>query len=107
MSFTDEFADFGLVTVLVQPRTGSGAKGNTYGPEVEDTVFVTDDRKLVRDTSGKEVVSETTLVADPASAAKYPTGSLVKVGGRTATVIKSGLHAIGDSDVDHVSVVLT
>ncbi|MEN1976992.1 hypothetical protein [Cellulomonas olei] len=51
--------------VLVRDLVGRSGTGPIYGParDVERT-FVTDERKLVRDEQGREVVSESQVVLD-------------------------------------------
>lgn len=91
-------------TVTVRTRTGAGANGDVHAAPVPATVFVEDGRKLVRDTTGEQVVSETTLYADPAAESLFATGSLVTVRGRETTVLLVKAHLIGDPDVDHVEI---
>lgn len=71
--------------VTVHPKTGDGAYGPVYGPPVELSAFVVDKRRLVRDATGAEVVSETTFAC--ALAADVPVGSLALVSGRATTVL--------------------
>lgn len=64
--------------------------GSGYGPARTEHAAIDATTRLVRDSSGKEVVS-TTTVALPATAGYVPPGSRVTLpaghGGRTATVI--------------------
>jgi hypothetical protein len=103
----DAAADFAQTPVSVQTRTGSGSKGAIYAPAVARSCYINDGRKLVRDSAGNEVISETTLFDDPSALALYPAGSFVTVNGRTAVVITAKLQVIGQADVDHLEVVLT
>lgn len=83
-------------TAVVRALTGSGGMGKTYADEDSVPAFVVDERVLVRDASGAEVVSSTqvTLGFDVVA----PPGSLVTVwpgiaGEREATVITSSRAA--------------
>ncbi|WP_076260869.1 hypothetical protein [Intrasporangium flavum] len=99
--------DFQLTTVTVRTKTGSGANGDIFGASVDRDVFLEDSRKLVRDATGEQVVSETTLYADVADAAVFTPDSKVALPGRTARVLLAKRHVIGDPDVDHLEVTLT
>ena len=77
-------------TVSIRALTGSGGMGNTYAAAVTIPAFVLDERTLVRDASGAEVVSSTTVHCGFDVTA--PPGSLVTVwpgvaGEREAEVI--------------------
>ena len=48
-------------TVTVEPLAGEGPFGATFGPAGEVRCFRDDRRRLVRDITGSQVVSETTL----------------------------------------------
>lgn len=52
-------------TVTVEPYLGSGAFGDTYGAPVTVSCWVEASRKVVRDADGSEVVSGTTVYAQP------------------------------------------
>ncbi len=74
---------------VVGVRTCSGNSG--YGPVLETstnkTVAVDQTRKLVRDESGEEVVSELTFSVAPADEASFTPHSEVTLGTRTCLVI--------------------
>lgn len=76
-------------TVDVQPVTGSGAYGDTYGAVVPLRCFAEGTRRLVRNAQGAEVVSSLTLIAAPGQADAVPAGSLVTWRGSTTKVIGS------------------
>lgn len=83
-------------TVTIRPLTGSGGMGSSYGSATTVAAFVVDERTLVRDASGAEVVSNTTVTLGFDVVA--PPGSLVTVwpgvaGEREAEVITSGRAA--------------
>lgn len=100
-------SDFQATEVTVVPFAGTGANGDVFGPAVTRQVVVSDARKLVRDGTGQQVVSETTLFDDPDQAATYPPDSVITLPTRTARVILVKTHVIGDPDVDHVEVSCT
>lgn len=82
--------------VSVRALTGSGGMGSTYATAVIVPAFVVDERTIVRDASGAEVVSSTTVHLGFDVTA--PPGSLVTVwpgvaGEREATVITSSRAA--------------
>lgn len=86
--FVDVFEDWLTQTVQVRPLLGSTAEGVTFGALVTlDEVGVEDARRLVRDSDGREVVSETTLYVPPGKAAVKP-GDEIILASRTATVIR-------------------
>jgi hypothetical protein len=70
-----------LPEVGIEPHTGRGAYGDTWGPSVPVTAFVDQARRLVRAADGSQVVSETTLYArldveaPPRSRVTLPDGS--------------------------------
>ncbi len=82
--------------VTIRALTGSGGMGDTYAAPVTVPAFVIDERALVRDASGAEVVSSTQVHLGFDVVA--PLGSLVTVwpgitGEREATVITSSRAA--------------
>lgn len=72
-------------TVTVEPFVGDGAYGPVYGDPATVRCLIDDTRRMVRDTDGVEVVSETTLFADVD--ANVPVQSKVTVRGRDTWVI--------------------
>lgn len=99
--------DFQTTQVTVLPFAGTGANGDVFDAAVTRDVFISDSRKLVRDGTGQQVVSETTIFDDADQAATYPPDSIVTLPTRTARVIVTKVHVIGDPDVDHVEVSCT
>lgn len=105
-----ELDDFMVHTVIVRTLTGSGGMGQTFADPVDVVCFVDDQRRLVRDTHGAEIVSESTVLdVDTAHAATWAPGSLVTLpSGREATVITCAVRTSGDLDLpDHLEVSLT
>ena len=94
-------------TVTLEPLLGEGPFGPTFGPPVPVRCFRDDARRLVRDASGAQVVSETTLYMRPTAAC--PVGSRVTLDdGRIATVATSARRDGGGWPTpDHLEVTLT
>lgn len=81
--------------VIIRALVGSGGMGQAYADPVTVPAFVLDEIQLVRDTSGSEVVSSTTVHLSFSVSA--PPGSLITIwpglAEREATVITSGRAA--------------
>ncbi|MEU1883428.1 hypothetical protein ABZ470_39495 [Streptosporangium sp. NPDC020072] len=91
-------------TAVIEPFVGEGAYGRVYGPAVTVRCLVDDERRMVRDEKGVEVVSDTTIFFPPGTVC--PAGSKVMVTGRTTYVITSfGRDGGGLPTPDHVEVV--
>lgn len=104
----DDLADWWVHTVTVSPLAGSGAYGNTYGPQQPVTGFLDDSTRLVRDAAGAEVVSQSTFYTDVDLAGLFPPGSLVDVGTRITTVISAARRdAPGLGLPEHTEVTLS
>ena len=92
-------------TITVEPYTGSGAYGATYGTPVDVECRVEDTVRLVRSADGDEVVSSTTVVCDVGTV--IPAESRVTVKGRVTTVLAvSDPSTGGRSELDHLEVAL-
>ncbi|MEU4444895.1 hypothetical protein AB0K14_03220 [Actinosynnema sp. NPDC050801] len=97
-------------TITVRPYLGTGPYDDVYGdPVVIRRTFVEDRRRLVRSSTGEEVISETTVRARPRE--HIPVGSLVTVWAgtpheRTAHVITANLFD-HPSSWSHIEVSLT
>lgn len=101
--------------VSLETRTGAGAYGDVFADAVSVQCFVSEKTQLVRDSTGTEVVSSTTLYA-PLTAApdatpsggQFAIGSRVTVAGRAAHVIRAARRdSAGPVRVHHVEVHLT
>ncbi|WP_433426346.1 hypothetical protein ACQP1V_42710 (plasmid) [Microtetraspora malaysiensis] len=91
-------------TAVIEPFEGDGAYGAVYGDPVTARCLVDDERRMVRDAQGTEVVSDTTVFFPPGTVC--PEGSRVTVNGRTTTVITSFSRDGGGLPTpDHVEVV--
>ena len=92
-------------TITIEPYTGSGAYGSTYGDPVEVACRVEDVVRLVRAADGDEVTSSTTVVCDVGTV--IPAESRVTVNGRVTTVLAvSDPSTGGRSGLDHLEVAL-
>lgn len=75
-------------TVSVQQLEGAGAYGDRFAAQVDGIVCMRDDKvRLVRNSDGDEVTSQTTLYMRLAQEPRFPAGSLVHLPNRVATVI--------------------
>ncbi|MFI6909656.1 hypothetical protein ACIBKY_50935 [Nonomuraea sp. NPDC050394] len=89
---------------VIEPYLGDSAYGPIYGPAVTVVCLADDERRMVRDAEGSEVVSELTLYLLPGTVC--PAGSRVSVNGRTTTVIGSYIRDGGGLPTpDHVEAV--
>ncbi|WP_439662856.1 hypothetical protein ACSHWB_16240 [Lentzea sp. HUAS TT2] len=85
-------------TVTVRPYLGTGAYGDVWGdPVVVREVFVEDRRRLVRNQSGEEVVSESTVRTRPG--VRIPVGSKVTVW--QGTSLERTARVITTNSFDH------
>lgn len=91
--------------ITIEPYTGGGAFGDTWGPSVPVRAIVEEKRRLVRSTTGDEVLSETTARCPLGTVA--PPSSKVTVRGRETKVILAPVHDGKALPVpSHVEVVL-
>ncbi len=105
-----DITDFWIHTVTVQTFTGTGARGETFAAvSAPIACLIEDGRRLVRNATGQEVISETTVYTDLAQAAVFATDSKVTVNGRVARVITVKQRDLGAlaAEVTHLEVVLT
>lgn len=63
----------------LQPYTGTGAYGDSWGPEVERPCWIDETRRLVRAADGSEKVAEATLLLPLDARGQALPGSLVKL----------------------------
>lgn len=94
-------------TVQVEPYLGQGGAGPRYGPAVTVDALVDDQRRMVRNALGQEVVSEATVFAALGTTA--PERSRITLpSGRVAYVIATKRRDGGGLPVpDHAEIVLT
>jgi hypothetical protein len=101
-------SDLFIHTATVETFTGTGSHGPGFAAPVTKAGFAEDGRKLVRNATGQEVVSETTWFTSLDDAALYSTDSRVTINGRVARVIiakRRDLGALGP-EVTHLEVAL-
>lgn len=90
----------------IEPLTGEGPFGRTFGPATPVACRRQDGRRLVRDANGDEVVSSTTLRMAPTEVC--PAGSQVTLDdGTVTTAIAAARRLGGRGPVDHLEVALT
>lgn len=89
-SGTVDLSYFFVHTVTINRLTGAGAYGLTYDGGTATAGLVDDSDRLIRDTSGQEIVSSTTVLL-PVSTPDVPIDSTVKLppqfGSRESRVI--------------------
>lgn len=89
-------------TVAVETFLGSGAYGDKFADAAPALVNVEDVTKLVRDSSGSEVVSSTTVRGDLTLTPMFALGSLVTdSSGHEARVISLSRFQDPDLGMDH------
>lgn len=99
---------FFVNTVDLETFQGTGAYGDSYAEPVSVTCFVDDGVHMVRNKTGEEVVSATTIYAPPGWEGSLVVDSRVTVNGRTAYVIAVNAHDSGPLGLpDHVEAHLT
>lgn len=104
----DELGLFWVHETQVRTYEGSGPFGETYTDPQDVPCFIDSTRKLVRDQTGREVVSEATIQGPIAHGAKFTPESLTTIDGRERTVITAANHYSGALDLpDHFEVTTT
>lgn len=108
-----ELDDFYVHTCTVETYEGT----NGYGEDVFDAPFIVTapegcfiepKRRLVRSSTGEQVVSETTVYTYPAHTGRFLPGSRVTINATVSTVIVAAPFDSGDLDLpDHLVVNLT
>ena len=104
----DELDLFWVHTTSVRTYEGSGPFGETYTDPQDVPCFIDSTRKLVRDQTGREVVSEATIQGPITHGAKFTPESLTTIDGRERTVITAANHYSGSLGLpDHFEVTTT
>lgn len=81
-----------LVHVLtVEPQTGEGGLGEVYGPPVPVEGLLDYRRQLVRNSTGAEVVSESTFLTDLERAPLFAPDSRVELPDGSSTYVLAAL----------------
>lgn len=92
-------------TAVIEPYQGAGPAGPVYGPPVTVKCFCDDQRRLVRNGDGTEVISSATVYCPLDTTA--PAESRVTVNGKTSTVFTTYRRDGGGLPTpDHLEVVL-
>jgi hypothetical protein len=87
--FESVFSDWLSHTITVETFDGTGFDGATYlAPVTVSNCMVEKVSRLVRNSSGNEVVSETTIYATPDQASLFTEHTRISVGDYQSTVIK-------------------
>lgn len=96
-------------TVTVETFQGSGAYGDVFAAPVTVTGFLSGARKLVRDSTGQQVVAESSFYTSLANAALFTPDTRVTSSGAVARVITVSVNDSGGlmPNVEHVAVALT
>lgn len=115
MSGQDDF--WWVHTVSVETYLGSGSFGDVYADPVSVDCWVDDAVKLVNNTQGEQVVSNSTVYAptdaassESATAGQFAPGSKVTMpSGHVGFVIRCGVFDSGalDMELDHVAANIT
>jgi hypothetical protein len=104
-----ELGSWWVHTVAVETYLGSGAYGDQWATAVPALVWVEDVTKLIRDSSGTEVVSTSRIFGELSLAAEFALGSLVTTSsGRQSRVL--GLARLDSGslgNLDHIEVSLS
>lgn len=91
-------------TISVEPYLGSGAYGSAYGPPVSVICRVEDVIRMVRTSSGDEVVSSSTVYCD--AGVIIPPESRVTVNARVTSVLSVSDFSTPRSRLNHLEVAL-
>lgn len=96
-------------TVTVETFQGSGAYGDVFAAPVAVKGFLSGARKLVRDSTGQQVVAESSFYTSLANAALFTPDTRVTSSGAVARVITVSVNDSGGlmPNVEHVAVALT
>lgn len=103
-----ELDSWWIHTVAVESKLGSGAYGERFSDPAPVLCRVDDDVNLIRDASGSEAVSSSTLFAPLSLADLFPLGSLVTTSsGHEARVLGIERHDGDPGGLDHIEVHLS
>jgi hypothetical protein len=103
-----ELSTFMVHTVAVETLSGGGPMGDTYSDPTPVPCFVDEKRRYVRDSTGNETVSETTLwVEDKTFYDAFTPGSVVTHRDKISTVIGRSMLDSGALELpDHLEISL-
>lgn len=111
----DDLAFFYVHTITVETWLGTGAAGDVYAAPVvlspdnpaPNGVLLEGKVQLVRDATGQEVTSNSTVYCDVSDGARFTPDSKVTTGGRVSRVISQNINdAPGLNLPDHAAIYL-
>jgi hypothetical protein len=101
--FDDDF--FTIHSVTVETFEASGAFGDVFADPVTVSGFMDGSRRLVRNATGEEVVSESTFFANVTYGPLFTPDSKVTFGSTVSRVINANTNDSGILDLpDHIAV---
>lgn len=105
----DDMAEFYIHSATVEAYLGTNGLGvDTFSAPVVVLGFADNSRKLVRNSDGEQVISETTFYTYPSWAASFAPNSRVTIDGAVSRVIGVNSNTSGDLDLpDNLAVTLT
>jgi hypothetical protein len=99
--------DFFVHTVSVESWLGTGAAGDVYQTPTTVSGFLEGKTVLVRDSTGQQVVAQSTFYCSTTDGAKFTPDSKVTTGGRVSHVISQNVNdAPGLGLPDHAAIYL-
>lgn len=108
MSVPAGIEDFYVHTITVETLLGTGPYGDVFAAPVTVTGFLDGVRRLVRNSTGEQVVSESTFYTTPDKSGLFTPDSRVTADGAVSRVIKVNLNDSGPPGLpDHLAVTLT
>lgn len=99
-------AGFTQTTITVETYAGESARGRVFAAPVQRSVFLSQSRTQVRNSSGELTLSQSTVYDVPDAASLYTPESRITLPGQKTIVLTISVNVIGEPDVDHVKVAL-
>ena len=105
----EDMADMYVHSATVELFLGTSGYGvDSFSAPVVVAGFADDSRKVVRNSTGQEVISESTFFTSPANAYLFMADSRVTINGNVSRVIKTNTNDSGVLDLpDNCVVTLT
>ncbi|HEY2642310.1 MAG TPA: hypothetical protein VGI56_01035 [Galbitalea sp.] len=105
----DDVSDFYIHSATVEAFLGTNGLGvDTFSAAVSVLGFADNSRKLVRNSDGEQVISETTFYTYPSWASSFVPNSRVTIDGAVSRVIGVNSNTSGALDLpDNLAVTLT
>lgn len=98
------FARFFVHTVTVETFSGTSSDGDVFASPVAKKCFREDKTRLIRDATGEQIVSQTTLFGPLSDLAAYVTDSRVTLPSRQSRVIVAMARDSGGRFPDHAEI---